>query len=320
MDLIVYVCFRALEVVCRLLGRRGSVALGYLVGLAIQASEGHRHLRIWVHMRRPVGPERARSLLRKYYEHLGLLAIEYARLHLFRPERVEEYVEVEGLDILKKAIELGKGVAVLTGHYGNWEILGQVLVAHGVPLHVPYKAPANKYLDRHLRSLRNRKGIEVIEKAGASKKSIRVLRAGEVVGLILDQDAGDQGIFVPFFGELASTIPTAAVLARHMDMPILPVVCNRLRSRRHYRVSIRDPIEVAHSDDKKRDVLVTTGLCSLAMEDAIMRFPGQWLWAQRRWRTRPRPEDVTAWQELGNEGVPTRRWPATARGGTEAPA
>ena len=132
-DLLVYSLFRLFSLIARLAGRRGAVALGYLIGLGIAATDD-RASRILRHMARAVGRERARALLKRYYEHLGLVAVEYMRLDAYTPETVREWMAPAGLDRFREALSRGKGVLLLTGHIGNWELLGQALVAYDIPL------------------------------------------------------------------------------------------------------------------------------------------------------------------------------------------
>jgi KDO2-lipid IV(A) lauroyltransferase len=247
-------------------------------------------------MARAMGPRRARGLLPRYYEHLGLLIVEYARM--WNPLRRDfaDWIAPDGIERLKAILATGRGAVCITGHLGNWELAGHCLAANGVALHALYRPLRNLYLDRHLRALREQSGMLVYEKRGALRRMIGVLRGGEAVGLLMDQDGGGMGAFVPFFGRPASTLPTAAMIARRTGAAILPVTCYRDRARAFHRLRIGPEVEQSSTGDAERDVLVTTRNCNRALEHAIMEHPAQWLWRHRRWNTLATPEALEKWR------------------------
>lgn len=294
-DFVVYVVFRTFALLCRALGARGSAALGYLLGLVIGLIETKRK-RVLDHMANAFGRRRARELLPKYHEHLGLLVVEYARLYAFRGESFTDWIEPDGIERLKGIVARGAGVIGITGHLGSWELTGHCAASSGVPVHALYRPLRNRYLDRHLRRVRERSGMLVYEKRDAVRGMIRSLRAGKAVALLMDQDGSGLGVYVPFFGRLASTLPTAARIARRTGSAIVPVTCYRLPGRTRHRLRIGPEVEQADTGDEERDVLVTTRRCNRALEQAILAHPAQWLWRHRRWRTRPGPEEARAWQ------------------------
>ena len=297
-DLLTYLLFRLLSLVAHLAGRRGAVALGRLLGLAIAATD-YRTGRLLRHMSRAVGRRRAKSLLKKYHEHLGLLAVEYMRLDTYDPKCVREWMEPEGLDRFREILSRGKGIILLTGHLGNWEIGGQSLVAYGLPLRVLYRPLKNPYLDRHVRRVREWHGMSVHGKRAGVHFVLRTLKAGEVSGIFLDQNGGADGVYVPFFGELASTLPTAARISRRTGAPIVPMSSHRLPDRTRHTPRIGPEIVPVNTGkgNEERDVLVTTYLCNRAIEDAILEAPAQWIWAHRRWQHPPGEAEVAAWEE-----------------------
>jgi KDO2-lipid IV(A) lauroyltransferase len=247
-------------------------------------------------MARAVGARRALRLLPRYYEHLGLLVIEFARM--WNPIRSDfaDWIASDGIDRFKDILATGRGLIGITGHLGCWELAGHCIAANAVPTHALYRPLKNPYLDRHLRALRGQSGMLVYEKRDALRTTIRVLRASEAVGLLMDQDGSGLGVFVPFFGELASTLPTAARIARRTGSAIVPVTCYRDRSRAFHRLRIGPEVEQADTGDAELDVLITTRNCNRALEDAILEHPAQWLWRHRRWNTRPAPEDLEKWR------------------------
>ena len=297
-DRLAYLIFRALSSLCRLLGARGAAGLGCFLGWLLslvddRAGQG----RIIRHLTRAFGRHRALGLLPRYYEHMGLLIVELARMWHPRQGDFADCIAPDGIERLKAVTASGRGVICITGHLGCWEYAGHCLAAHGVPLHALYRPLKNRHLDRHLRSMRERSGMIVHEKRNAVRTIIRVLRAGEAVGLLMDQDGSKSGVFVPFFGELGSTLPTAARIARRTGAAIIPVTCYRDGSRAFHRLRIGPEVVQADTGDPELDVLITTRNCNRALEAAVLEHPAQWLWRHRRWRTRPAPRDARKWRE-----------------------
>jgi KDO2-lipid IV(A) lauroyltransferase len=297
-DLLAYLLIRALSCLCRVLGARGAAALGCLIGMGISLADDKRGRgRILRHMARALGPRRARDILPKYYENLGLLVVEYARMWTPRRSDFADWIAPDGAERVKAILDAGRGVICITGHLGFWELAGHCIAVNSGPMNALYRPLKNPYLDRHLRALREQSGMLVLEKRAAVRRMIRVLRAAETVGLLMDQDGSGMGVFVPFFGELASTLPTAVRIARRTGAAIVPTSCYRDRSRAFHRLRIGPEVEQADTGDAELDVLITTRNCNRALEEAILEHPAQWLWRHRRWQTRPTPEQERKWAE-----------------------
>lgn len=272
--------------------------MGCLLGMGISLFDNTRGRGLILrNMTQALGPERARALLPRYYEHIGLLVVEFARI--WRPGRHDftDRIAPDGIERLKEALASPGGALCITGHIGNWELCGQCLARNGVALHAVYKALKNPYLDRLLRRLRRESGMLVHEKQAGARTMIRAVREHETVGLMMDQDGSGVGIFVPFFGRIGSTLSIAAHIARRTGAKLVPVTSYRDRSRAFHRLRVGPEIEIAETGDEARDVLLTTRNCNKALEKAILEHPAQWLWRHRRWRTPAKPEDVRSWEE-----------------------
>ena len=141
--------------------------------------------------------------------------------------------------------------------------------------------------------------MDVHGKEAGARFILRTLKAGEVSGILVDQNADRAGVYVPFFGRLASTLPTAARMARRTGAPIVPVTTYRLPGRTRHTLRIGPevvPVETGEANEE-RDVLLTTHLCNRAIEDAILEAPAQWVWVHRRWQHPPGAAEVAAWEE-----------------------
>lgn len=271
--------------------------MGCMLGLLYRALDTRRG-RALRHAARAVGIVAAPAVLKKYYEHMGLLVTEYAMLSV-APKGVpvaQRWVVPRGIEKLQETIASGRGVIVMTGHIGNFEMTGYALTS-GIPLNALYRPQQNRYVDRIARIIRERSGMAIREKMHAMRWSMRVLQSAEGLGALLDQDADAAGVFVPFFGDLASTLTTAPRLAKRTGAAVYPIASFRSRDRMTHELYVGAPIEFASSGDEKRDVLIATRRCNEAIEKMIMLRPGQWLWGSHRWRTRPTPLDEQAWRE-----------------------
>lgn len=276
--------------------------LGYLVGVALGALDAGR-CRVLRHMGSAFGMPRAHALLPRYYEHIGLLVVEYALMCDSRRSGSADPIAPDGIERVRDILARGRGAVLVTGHVGNWEMAGLCLASNGVPLHALYRPLENPHLDGQLRGLRERSGMRVYEHRASARSMMRALRDGEAVGLLMDQDGSGWGVFVPFLGRLGSTLPTAARIARRTGAAILPVTCYRTPDRVHHRLRVGPEVEQADTGDEERDVLVTTRNCNRALEEAVLEHPAQWLWRHRRWRTRPSADDVRAWEEASDHGA-----------------
>jgi KDO2-lipid IV(A) lauroyltransferase len=296
-NLCVVVVLKVLAVICRILGRRGSAALGCGLGLLYRGLDTRRG-RTLTHLIRALGARRALQVLPRYYEHMGMLVVEYAQLMSLPPagEVIGSWVDTRGLDAVRRALDGGRGAIILTGHLGNWELTGYA-IASVVPLNSLYRPLDNPFLDRTARAIRERSGMRTHQKGDAIRWSLRVLSSHEALGALLDQDGSTLGVFVPAFGRLASTLPTAARLARRTGAAVFPVASHRRRDRISHGLSVGPEILPVDTGDERRDNILMTYRCNRSMERLVLEHPAQWLWSVRRWRTQPTAGDLAAWRE-----------------------
>lgn len=231
------------------------------------------------------------------FEHLAMVGVEI--LHTPRamhPNAWEKCVDVSGL--APEAVELlssRKPAILLTGHIGNWEMLGYSLATLGYPMHAIARPLDNPLVNQWIFGIRQRRGMRILDKDRASHKAKALLDAGQPVGFIADQNAGPKGCFVPFMGRLASTHKSVALLAASCNAPIIcgeairqPMGANGRRF--HYKLETSDIIWPQEWADQEDPVFYITARWAHAVEKAIMQHPGQYLWMHRRWRSRPKFE------------------------------
>lgn len=233
---------------------------------------------------REMTPREVERLGRRSFQHLGMNLIEACRYFLRPTEVMLSQVHVEGVEHLRSAAAQGRGVLVLTAHYGNWELLAAAHGLTGLPLSIVIRPLDHPILDELAARFRRRSGAELIVKRQAVREVLQALRRGRMVGILLDQNATRaEGVFVPFFGVAASTSKGLAVLALRTDAPVVPVFLRRAPDGRHC-MDVSPPLPRPAGGD----VVAYTALFNRVIEAAIRRAPEQWLWMHARWRTRPR--------------------------------
>lgn len=188
------------------------------------------------------------------------------------------------------ALELLLGprpVLFVTGHCGNWELLGFVLALLDFELSALARPLDNPWLDRWIRSVREARGLKVLTKWGATSEVQRIVERGGRVGFIADQNAGDDGLFVPFFGRLASSYKSIALLAMRYEIPIVAGCARRVGDQFSYQLECPDIIHPHEWADQPDPLFYITARFNRAIETSIRRAPEQYLWVHRRWKSRP---------------------------------
>ena len=235
-------------------------------------------------------------MARRCVQQLFMLFIEVLfTTRLVHLDTWAEYCELENFtDVLRLLLKPGQGLIMLTGHYGNWEILGYVLATLGFRTTSIARPLDNPYVNQWLLGVREKKGQKIIAKKGATGEVTEVLARGGAVGFIADQNAGSKGIFVDFFGRKASTYKSIGLLAMEFEVPVVIGYARRVDDRFQFRVGAQDiiyPEDWKNQDDPLRYI---TQRYSTAIEKFVMKDPGQYLWLHRRWKTRPKGEVADA--------------------------
>jgi len=233
-------------------------------------------------------PEEIEELLSEVYRNLFRLAGEifYMR-RLLRESNWRRFITVENGERALEVTVAGRGGILVSGHLGNWELLGQALPYIGLPPRSLARPLDNPLLERYILGLRQSGEQRIILKAGAGAEIERILEGGGFVSLLVDQDAGHKGAFVPFMGRLASTWRTPAILSQRTGAPILPGCCVREGRRLRFRVLVGRPIRPRAGADPGEETLRITGEFTAQLEEWVRAHPEQYLWLHRRWKSRP---------------------------------
>jgi KDO2-lipid IV(A) lauroyltransferase len=254
--------------------------LGYRP-LGIRRAVVERQLRVCLGEQDPAEVER---IARAAYAHLGQTSIETAILPSYsRQQIIELFDSVHGWELVQQRLALGKGLIVVTGHLGNWELGGAYLAARGVPIDAVARHMANPLFDRYLTATRERIGMTVVHDGDAVRRVPRSLRSGRAVAFLVDQGAaGLASTYVPFFGRFAKTPRGPAVFALRLGTPVVFGVALRQPSGR-YQLSF-EPIEVTDTGDRDADVDRIVTDYTAVLERWVRRAPEQYLWHHRRWK------------------------------------
>lgn len=248
----------------------------------------------------------AEAIARGSFKALGRNVRDALWLSRASGAEVLELCDVSGGENLRCAWERGCGVVALTGHIGCWELLGAWCSASGYEVSVIASRLKHGTLDRMLTGLRARHGIETIHRGRRAVSGLRALERGGVLGMLIDQDTGDDGIFTDFFGVPAFTPTGPAFFALRSGAAVVPLAIHMQPDGRHM-VTVMSEIEKppAHLPEEER-IRLLTAECSAAVERLIRLYPQQWVWFHDRWRRRP--EDVaesakSGYLDIGRTGT-----------------
>ncbi|MXY96607.1 MAG: lysophospholipid acyltransferase family protein [Gemmatimonadetes bacterium] len=267
--------------------------VGDVLGALVFHLTGMRKKLVMEHMARVFGmtegSEELRAMSRSVYRQLGRTAVEHARLLAGRTADLRDRLAVSGDEHIARARKGGRGVILITGHFGYWELLGATVAMLGYPITVVAKKLHNPAVDRLVHAGRERLGMAVATMDKAPAAVFRALRRNECVGLLADQDAGAGGVFVDFLGSRASTYQGPALFALRTGAPIVPCFIIRTGPERH-RVCFEAPIEAIPTGNEPADIARVTQVYTDVLARYIKDFPDHWFWVHRRWKT-PAPDD-----------------------------
>jgi KDO2-lipid IV(A) lauroyltransferase len=230
-------------------------------------------------------------ILRGVFRHLGWQLVEFCRMPRYTLENTRDWLRTEGLEHYLAAQARGKGVLIVTGHLGAWEISGIQHSLMGYTMSVVIRPLDNRLLDKFVNDNRCRLGNRMLPKNEFARGMLTAMRAGQTVAILMDTNmTPPQGEFVEFFGQPACTATGLAHMARKTGAAVLPGFMVWEPAERHYVLHFGPELKIPRSDDVAADILATTQICTTAIESWIRRYPDQWLWIHRRWKTRPAGE------------------------------
>ncbi len=284
---LVWLIVKTIGVLPRPLARGAGISLAWMVYLL------HPRLR-WVGMRNlelafPAKSRRQRrAILRGTFTSLGRQLAELCLFPKYTAANVRDVVIYDGFENFERALARGKGVLFLTAHLGAWELSAFAHSLYGHPLQIVMRSLDNIYIDRLARRYRTMHGNSTVDKDDFIRGLLSAMKAGETVGILMDTNmTPPQGVFVDFFGIPACTASGLARIALRTDAAVVPGFTLWDPVLRKYHLRFDPAAKLIRTGNDDSDIVANTALFTKIIEDYVRRYPDQWLWVHRRWKTRP---------------------------------
>jgi KDO2-lipid IV(A) lauroyltransferase len=262
------------------------------VGLSRLRRVGERNLELALP---ELSSKTRKRILRHVFRNLGWQLVEFCRMPRYTPENTRGWLRTEGLEHYLAARARGKGVLILTGHFGAWELSSFYHSLMGYPMGMVIRRLDNRVLDEYVNSIRCLHGNRVLHKDDFARGLLTAMRSGQTVGILMDTNmTPPQGEFVKFFGLTACTASGLARVALKTGAAVLPGFCLWEEKEQQYVLHFGPeitPVRAADPEaDRESEIAALTQQCNDVLESWIRRYPDQWLWIHRRWKTRPSGE------------------------------
>ena len=229
-----------------------------------------------------------RKIVRGVFTSLGRQFAEVCLFPRYTAKNVSDVVIYDGFENFDRASQRGKGVLFLTGHLGGWELSAFAHSLYGHPLYFVMRPLDNPYLDALVRRYRTMHGNTPILKDDPARELLRAMKRGSTVGILMDTNmTPPEGVFVDFFGITACTASGLARIALRTDSAVVPGFTLWDPVLRKYRLRFDPALKLQRTGNNEEDILANTQLFTKVIEDFVRRYPDQWLWVHRRWKTRP---------------------------------
>ena len=227
-------------------------------------------------------------ILRAAFSSLGVQLAEFCRMQRYSTSTASLLIRYDGLERLVEAEARGRGVLILTGHLGSWELSSFYHSLMGHPMGMVIRRLDNPLVDRFVNGIRCLHGNRVLHKDDFARALLGEMRAGRTVGILMDTNmTPPQGIFVPFFGVAACTASGVARIAQRTGAAVLPGFLLWEPWEKRYVLRFGEELAVERTGDTEADTRANTARFTAVLESIIRQYPEQWLWMHRRWKTRP---------------------------------
>ena len=232
-----------------------------------------------------------KQILRGVYINLGRVLAEFALFPRYTKDNVGRVAVYEGFQNFAEAQARGKGVVFLTAHFGGWEVSSFAHSLYGHPMDIVMRPLDNPYVDALVDRYRTLHGNNTFPKQDFARGLLNALKQGHTVGILMDTNmTPPQGAFVDFFGVPACTATGIARVALHTDAAVVPAFGIWDKNLRKYKISFEPALKLIRTGDADADVIANTALFTKVIERYVAKYPDQWLWVHRRWKTRPQGE------------------------------
>lgn len=228
------------------------------------------------------------EVLRKLYRNLGWQLAEFCQMPDYTPENTRSFLRYDGLERYLAARDKDKGVLIVTGHLGAWELSSFYHSLMGHPMSMVIRRLDNAKVDQLVNGIRCLHGNRVLHKDDFARGLLGAMRQGESVGILMDTNmTPPQGVFVPYFGKLACTASGLARVALKTGATVLPGFMLWEDAEQKYVLHFGEEIVFERTGDDEADTVTNTAKCTAAIEAYVRQYPDQWLWVHRRWKTHP---------------------------------
>ncbi len=274
----------------RAIPRRAGIMVARMLALIFYRVSGFHRKNTIRHLTWAFGREKRQKeikrIARHVFLHFATVIVDAIRIPIHIKKGIDRHITTKNLQYLDAARRSGKGYLLMTGHFGNWELMGAWIAQKGYKPHAVGAALSNPKLNKLIVKTRNAAGYINIARGNATKGVIQALKDGYPVGLLIDQDTRSKGVFVDFFGRKAHTPVGPALLAGLLEVPIIPVAMH-LKKDLTYEIQSFPPLWYMDTGDRVKDTITLTRKCSDACEQMIREHPEQWVWMHRRWKKQP---------------------------------
>ncbi len=299
LDRLTYLALRLVSMILHCFPVNANLATARLIGEIMYRIDRKHRDRAMANLRRsfPDKPDvELHHLARRSMQHLIMLGVEVLfTTRLIHLDTWRRYIKLQNLtEALELLVRAKSPLIMLTGHYGNWEILGYTLATLGFESASVARPLDNPYINHWLLGVRQKQGQRILDKKGATGEITDILDQGGVVGFIADQNAGSKGLFVEFFHRQASTYKSIALLAMRYECPVVIGYGRRLGDRFQFELGVTDIIYPRDWREQADPLRYITQRYTSAIESFVRDDPGQYLWVHRRWKSRPKGEVALA--------------------------
>ena len=229
---------------------------------------------------------RATVIAKRCFENLGKNVVEFLRFPFMDAAQLQRIVILEGASHIEAALARGKGAIILTGHFGNWELLAASISAQVAPLTPIVRELRSARLNTLVSSYRAQAGYATIDRDTGLRSALRCLKRNQLLGIVADVDTKVNGVFVDFFGKPAYTPYSPVAIALKTGAAILPSFIIRQPDGTH-RAIIEPPLALERAAVNEEELVVNTQKFTKIIEGYIRRYPEQWVWMHERWKTCP---------------------------------
>jgi Kdo2-lipid IVA lauroyltransferase/acyltransferase len=229
-----------------------------------------------------------KKVCRGVFKNFGRLLGEFSQLAKLDRGNISEVVVYDGFENYAESMRRGKGTLFLTAHFGAWELCPYAQAVYGHPLKFVVRPIDNPRIDQLINRVRTLSGNQIIEKKSSLKEILKALRNNEAIGILIDQNTTlDAGVFVPFFNVAACTTTSVATIALRTKATVVPGFLVWDDKLRKHRLRFEPPATLIETGNLQADIEANTAAFNLILEDLVRKYPDQWLWVHRRWKTRP---------------------------------